>query len=148
MVSGITYTAEAANVKYTPKRNLMRHGGYLRGMLDLLGASVLSIDSGTKNYLIVTDDPLSVSLAEWVDITISDLAAAIFKPYYFNFKAPAPFALIDAADVNAYGTMSFIYRGETYYGFLIEVSAKLAMETESTFKLLAAPASDLTNLIL
>jgi len=145
-ITGVTYPFETLNIALTPKRCLMNHGGLLKGLLYPNTTGKITFQTGLRNFKITTDKLAGGDLVdEDADITISDLVGDIpFYPVYFTVDAPAPFS---NTEINLYGYVTFTYLSETYYGFIMEISAKFAGQSTATIKMLAARVNDLTKLI-
>jgi hypothetical protein len=148
-ITPLAYPDTVANVRFTPRRCIQRHGAYIRAICHLLNSEALTHVAGTKNYeyeTLYTGE--TVYQYETADVEINLLPTALFKPYYLNFVAPSPWVMNDNIALGIYDCLQFEYRGQQMYGFIVTCDQKLAVDGKSTFKLLCAPATDLTTLIL
>lgn len=147
VIAGVAYPLTVANVRYTPRRCMLRQAQLLSSILHLNTESIMHV-SGTKFYNYQTELAPDAAMWENDPITPAEITGSVFLPYYFNFEAPAKFELIENVDTNRYGMISFNYRGATFYGFIMAISAGLAKDKSGTYKLICAPISDLSKLIL
>lgn len=79
--------------------------------------------------------------------TVTLLAPAYFVPITFEIECALPINLIVLLNENSHGIAEFTYKGETYYGWVMDVKAKLSGRGSGKIKLLALPINDLTKLI-
>lgn len=148
-VSTFTFEDKLFNFRFSPHRNLIRHGSYLRSIFKDFETDSILFQTSEKNttFSVKMSDETSYIL-ENDALLISSLATKVFYPIYAEFSAPADDYLNSVLQLNSQnGVISFVYKDNTYYGFIVEVSANLAYKKTSTFKLLLSATNDLSALI-
>jgi hypothetical protein len=79
---------------------------------------------------------------------VNDLdGTPLFYPLIFKIKVKIPQNILSVLNTNPYRRMSFIYKGLTLYGFLVEMSDKPAFAQEQEYRLLCSTDNTLTDLI-
>jgi len=139
--------AQAFNLFYTPKRNLLNHGKYLSGALKFFETKNITVSSVGKYPYLRTQETAQAEIAEVTSILISSLASPYFFPLYVTLIAPVTDAF-EAAYIANYGApIKFEIENEYYYGFVMSVSKRFAGTKESEFLFLMTPSNNLKNLI-
>jgi len=137
------------NFRFSPHRNLLRHGSYLRSILKDFETSSITFQASEKNttFIVKMSDEAGY-ITENDAILISSLAAKKFLPIYYEFSAPVDNDLALTLSTAAQnGTISFYDNGVLMTGFIFDVAANLAYKKESTFIVLLSAANNLKNLI-
>lgn len=137
------------NFRFSPHRNLLRHGSYLRSILRDFEADNIIFQTSEKNttFSVKMSDE-SNYITENDSVLISSLNDKKFIPVYAEFSAPTDNELaLFLSTVSENGTISFYDNGVLLTGFIIEVSANLAYRKESTYKVLLSSFSG-TQLLL
>lgn len=146
-ITGIVHPETAYNIEdLTPKRMLLKHGNYLRGVLfNLVGLNIsfLSIDKN-KNLSTTLE---GLSIVESTDVSIGDLEAPLFYPYIVKFKTKVPLTFEQVMTNAVNGHIKFSYNGKTIYGFPIEVTVKPTLNESQEWKLLLSPRTNINDLI-
>lgn len=131
---------------FTPKRILKKHGNWLRSVFYGFETDKLRFQTTQKNRELRTV-LAGVTIDEDADEIIGNLAAPLFKPYYFEFDCESPVGITDALDTDPNQPFSFEWEGETYTGFLIKAGIAPDSNKEQTFRLLSTPQNDITQFI-
>jgi hypothetical protein len=87
---------------------------------------------------------------EGVNETINDLASAstaYFAPFLFKVTAKTPANLLSIITTDPYGFVAFRWLGTSYYGFILQMSEKVAELQPGNFELIAMADTDFTNLV-
>ena len=132
--SGLVYPETAFNVKFSPKRILLRH--------DMELQSFFAFNAGYKIALVTCEynrGLVSGGIVEEADITIGD--SPLFVPLHVNISAAARERLIGLIEADRCGYFSFSINGVTVRGFIANDSSAVNInpmnEQASEFKLLA-----------
>ncbi len=146
-ITGVYWPESQANVRFTPKRCLLRKKVMLSSVFQLL-TGVFTFASGSKNFWISTKYTTeSTYLFERYpfDIPTTDKT---FYPFAITCNAACKFELIDGADADPYGLVKFTYKGNIYYGYIMDISAKIAGDESGQVTLLLSNYGNiLQNLI-
>jgi len=137
------------NFRFSPHRNLLRHGSYLRSILKDFETSSITFQASEKNttFIVKMSDEAGY-ITENDAILISSLDAKKFFPIYYEFSAPVDNDLALTLSTAAQnGTISFYDNDVLMTGFIFDVAANLAYKKESTFIVLLSAANNLKNLI-
>lgn len=134
------------NLDITPKRNLLRNGGFLRSALDADGY-LIRFASGDKNTGVTSINPDGVFADEHANIDIATLPAKIFMPIQVTITTDYPKNMIQLLDAFVGGYIEFMYLGASFKGFPIDVTTDITKNGSKQFKLLMLPGQDLTQLI-
>jgi hypothetical protein len=145
-VTGTAAEDTIYNLDISPKRNLLRHGDYLHGMLDKLDGKYINFASGEKNTELKTVKN-GVAVIEKANISISSLPDKLFLPYMVAITAKLPRNAMELIDLIPFGCIKFTYRENEYTGFLMEVSVDVSNNNQQELKLLLSPDNNLLNLI-
>lgn len=146
-VSGILALQGRYNLKLSPKKNLVRHGAFIRSGLHRFEGRHLRFESGSKNVQLNTVgfDSISVKENEW--ILISSLDEPIFLPYLATVTSDYPRSLQETLTSFPYGYIRFKYRGYTWKGFIMEANVDVARNSAKEFKLLLTPDNNVLNFV-
>lgn len=144
----------AFNILFSPKRSLVRNGNYFRALMKLNDSDyinfMLSGKNNQSNLKMYTETGGVIDYNEGAAIQISALCndgAELFQPVVFDFETKEAINLYNLIESDPYKYIEFIYRGDTYRGFIISMKSKPALRGTTQFKLLASPTCDLSNLI-
>lgn len=145
-VSGVQSGSTAYNMDISPKKNLLRHGDYLHGMLDRLDGRFINFESALKNKELVTTRD-GKKIAEKAGINISSLPDKLFLPYVVSFTAKLPRTTMQMINSFPTGCVKFIYRKVEISGFIIDVSVDVSNNEQQQLRLLLSPKTNLLTFI-
>jgi hypothetical protein len=144
----------AYNILFSPQRSLFRNGAYFRSLLKLNDANSLNFQlsgmNNVGNLKMITYTNGALDFNEGGAVQISDLCpdeALLFKPIIFEFETKEVINLYNLIEDNPYNYITFTYLDNQYAGFIISAKSKPVIRGTTQFKLLAAPNTNLTNLI-
>jgi len=137
---------KAYNLNLTPKKNLLRHGAYLRSIMYRMDSSYINFASAKKNAELKTVKD-SIGVKENENILVASLPEKYFIPEIATITCKLPFRARYLFDANPFGFMTFKWRGVTLKGYILEGSVDIARHTEQEFKLLLTQDNNLLNLI-
>jgi hypothetical protein len=146
-IQGVSARQSYYNLDLTPKKNLLRHGAFLRSILHTFEGRSIRFESADKNAELVTIDLFGQRVAEKEAIQINQLTAPIFKPYLATFRAAISKDVASLLSLYPTGKVSFTYQGIALEGFVEEVAADVGKNSEKQWTVLIAPNIDLTPLI-
>lgn len=137
------------NWMITPKRNLLRHGAWIRSVFYGNDGYQIRIASAAKNTAVTSlatfeDEPPFVSESE--PINIGDLAAPYFAPFYVDLSTNLPHDFWQFVSNTVYGYSTFNFRGNTFTGYHQEISIDLGQNSERDFKLLLTANNNILKL--
>lgn len=135
------------NLGITPKKNLLRHGNLLRGMLHRYEGRIIRFESAEKNAAVRTVALDGTTVQENVSISISNLPPALYLPYVATVKFAIPKDAGKILDTVPTGYMEFTWQGELLSGFFLEASQDVARNSEQEWKLLMHPNTIMEKLI-
>lgn len=135
------------NLDLTPKKNLRRHGSYLRGMLHRYEGRIIRFESAEKNANVRTVDLAGNVVQENVSISISNLPAAFFLPYEATIKFNVPRDAGQILDTVPTGYMEWQWLGDVYSGFFLEAKQDVARNSEQEWKVLFTAKNVMEKLI-
>jgi hypothetical protein len=143
------------NIFFQPKRMLYRNGRFLRSILFHQGGEDLKLITTGKNTagnvrMIVSEGATPTVYDEGVNETINDLASAstaYFAPFLFKVTAKTPANLLSIITTDPYGFVAFRWLGTSYYGFILQMSEKVAELQPGKFELIAMADTDFSNLV-
>lgn len=141
-VTGLTYPLTAYNLRLTPKKNLLRHSGYLASILDRQKGRFIEFGSADKNAELSTTDGITV-VKENQSISVSSLTGKYFQPYYVEVLAKLPKQAIDFMTATPFGYVRLNYNDIEMKGFIMEASVELNENSERSLKLLLTADSNL-----
>lgn len=145
------------NVDFSPKRRLFAHGYWVRSFMypNTSGSIEFNTSFKTQNGALgmVTDDGVTI-ITEKASETIGSLPGTgetpnrntIFYPLVFTVETKIPLNVMDLM-TDPYCEFTFTYLGNTYYGWLLEVSDEPSHTPKQVYKLIASPSNTLTTLI-
>ena len=144
----------AYNILFSPLRSLYRNGAYFRSLLKLNDANSLNFQlsgmNNVGNLKMITYTNGALDFNEGGAVLISDLCPdedLLFKPIIFEFETKEVINLYNLIEDNPYNYITFTYLDNQYAGFIISAKSKPVIRGTTQFKLLAAPNTNLTNLI-
>lgn len=134
----------AYNLDITPKRNIMRHSGWLRPGWKWYSGRTVRFDASDKKMNLSFQNG---SFQELTDMRVSDfdLDRIIFAPYYFEFETEVPPDFLPLMDMFKNGYISFTFEGKAYKGFVISCSVQPATNGAQSWKLLAHPETSIED---
>jgi hypothetical protein len=149
--AGLMSPTTAFNLRLSPKRRMNEHGYMIKSVLYPNLSQILTFASSAKT----TDGGVGL---EWDNGSqvynekdseqVSDLIdSPYFYPVLFKIKVKIPQNILSVLNTNPYRRMSFIYKGLTLYGFLVEMSDMPAFPQEQEYRLLCSTDNTLTDLI-
>lgn len=142
-ITGVPDTVGIFNLLFTPKWTLINNGGLINSICDKLDSKYITMTTAEKNRDLKTVG--TVVMDEDEPIQIASLAAKLFQPYYFTFVTEVPLNLLTVLDVNPYGKIKFRWNNRDWYGYIMDISIKPAINDKQTWKLIAAPNQDLSK---
>lgn len=145
-VTGLTSPDSAYNLELSPKHNLLRHQGYLRGVMDRMDGRYINFASGVKNTELVTVKD-GIVVKEKENIISSSLTGKYFIPNIATIITKMPRDTMWLIDNKPFGYIQLTYRGIILKGYLMDVPVDIAKHTEQTLKLLLTDDNNLLNLI-
>lgn len=115
-----------------------------------------TLKSQANNVSFETDDGVTI-ITEKVNEPISGLPGTsytlespnrnqIFYPLVFTVETKIPLNIMDLM-TTPNSEIQFSYKGNTYYGWLLQVSDEPSFTPKQTYKLIASPSNNLTDLI-
>lgn len=151
-ITGVFDPASVYNVEISPKRNLLRHGNFIRGGLYFEQAGYITFQGSDKNADLETVQNATVispeiRIKESADVRISTLDSPLFIPLEFTVESPSPAGIADIMENTPTEQFSFIYRDMTYYGFPLEVQVQPADNAPQETRLLLSPNNNIEALI-
>lgn len=159
-ITGVVSPSMAFNIDLSPKRRIFAWGYWIRSMMypntspDLVYQT--SFKSQAGNAGLETDDGVTI-ITEKLNEAINGLPGTdytnespnrneIFYPLIFTVEAKIPTNIMDLM-TNPHGEIQFSYKGNTYYGWLLQVSDEPSFTPKQTYKLIASTSNTLTDLI-
>lgn len=127
------------NTEWTPHKNMLRHGPYLRPLLKQLDSEKVVFQTSDKNSAFSTT-LAGVTVAERQDEVVSGLGPPLFMNRYAEFTTVVP---INFADIMA--SLGTGYVKGTFYGIPLyflpigKMDAKPAVNSAQVWKMLLAP---------
>jgi hypothetical protein len=135
---------------FSPHRLLDKWKKLLVSVCDSLGnVNLTFVGSNVDNLrnLTYAYPSLVTPLDEAGIFTILTSDDRIFKPIYFEFKAPSDVTMTTLMQTYGNGYVSFTWNGISFQGFVIDVGANPDKQKSLEWKLLATPACDLLDLL-
>lgn len=146
-IRGVEVRNSYYNLDITPKKNLIRHGDFLRSMLHHYDGRHIRFESAEKNQWLKTIDLAGNTVTENEWLPISSLPDRIFLPYLATVTSALPKNAAETISHFPTGYVRFSYMGHEYTGFIISASVDVARNSEREFKLLLTPGNNLLNLV-
>lgn len=134
------------NIELSPKRNLLRNGGFIRSCQyksDTLNLKFLTGDRNTKLQTVVS----GAAVTESADENIGALDAPYFFPVQIEFEVPVMDSLIDILDAQPIQEVLFSIDGYDYRGIPLKLSISPASGSAQTITVLSAASNDLSKLV-
>lgn len=144
--TGLTEPDTVFNMPLSPKLNFKRNGPWIRSCTWLTDYKNLEYRTADKNNALTFTDPVYGPIIEKENENIGSLGSQFVVPILFYITVPAPDNLIELLDVNPLQVYSFILKGETYKGILIECSTGLAAHNARNYILQALPDNNFKKL--
>lgn len=159
-ITGVLSPSTAFNIDLSPKRRMYTWGYWIRSMVYPNLSQNLTFTSSAKtqenNVALETDDGVTV-INEKTSEIISGLPGTdyslespnryeIFYPLVFTIDVKIPSNIMELMN-NPHREFSFTYKGNTYYGWLLQVSDEPTYTPKQTYKLIASTSNNLTTLI-
>jgi hypothetical protein len=159
-VTGVLSPSTAFNIDFSPKRRMYTWGYWIRSIMypnispDLVYKSTAV--SQANNVGLETDDGVTI-ITEKLNEPINNLPGTsytlespnrnqVFYPLVFNIETKIPSNIMDLM-TNPNNEIQFTYKGNTYYGWLLQVSDEPSFTPKQTYKLIASTSNNLTDLI-
>lgn len=144
------------NLFFSPKRMLIRNANYITSIMYFVNSGIYDFVTSGKNTsgnerLITTYGSPVVTIDEGSDVNISDLGApddSLYMPLKAKIKCKIPVNLIEIMQTNPYGFCAWRWLGNTYYGYFLQASQKVAEYQEGEVELIFKADSDLSTLIV
>lgn len=140
-------TPDVFNVELSPKTCFYEHGNYLHIGMDKLDAQSIVFQTTTKAAYNLSRTIGGKTITEKADAVIGTLAKPLFLPQVFQFATRVPLNIVNLIEADSYGKIGFTWKGNHFYGYLLECSQQPALNAKQTFKLLAGADNDLSKLI-
>jgi hypothetical protein len=145
-VTGLLSPSTAFNMELHPELCLYRHGNFLHGVYYWQDANNLKYQTSNKNgnVKVVKNGQQYIGTKT---ISIGGLAPALFIPITFECESPIGDTFMQAMEAGPDGTFSFLYGGEPYYGFVMNVGVQPANKPAQQSTLLCSPVTNIQQLI-
>jgi hypothetical protein len=140
--TGLLEPNSVFNLFLSPKRNLIRNGGWIRSLFYKGDSKKLSFTSSDKN-----SDVACGGIIEKADVNISDLAEPFLSPIQFDAEFSVPDDTLEMLDLNPLQVFKFPVKGIYYKGILMKGSVADSNKKTQQYSLLSLPENDLTKLI-
>lgn len=145
-VTGVITGAQTYNIDLWPKHMLLRHGRFLRSILDKRDGAYIRFTSGLKNYTASSNNGVS-TVVENQDIEVVSLGDKIFLPHVMSIETDYPIDMLQLLDSNPTGYIEFPYNGVMWKGFNESGTVDISKSSKRTFELLLTVDNDLSKLI-
>lgn len=136
----------AYNLRITPKKNLLRHGAYLRSIMHRMDQRYINFASAEKNADLKTIKA-GVGVKENENILVASLPDGFFIPVTTTIRCKLPYGAQRLIDSVPFGYVTFNWKGVTLKGYILELTIDIAKNTEQELKLLLTNDNNLLNLI-
>jgi hypothetical protein len=146
-LSGVLAAETFYNWDISPKRNLLRHGDFLRSMLYNYDQFFINFESALKNSKMSVVGLDGVRVTENVSISIGTLPDRIFIPYLLTIVTKLPKNAMALVDNYPTGYVRSTFNDSTQDGFMIDFSVDVSKNRQRELKLLLTPFNQLGNLI-
>jgi hypothetical protein len=140
--TGLLTPSTVFNLYLTPARALRRNGGYIRSLFYKLEHKYLTFQTTDKN-----DQVVAGGITENADVQIVSLDPALFSCNYLEFETKVPVDTLELLKANPLKAFAGTWAGFSFVGIPDKVSVQPGDNGAQTFKLLASPTTDLTQLI-
>jgi len=150
-IENLVHPDTAYNIFFSAKRALARWGNYISSLLFLQDANLIKFQVTTKDNIDGTKlktsegDPV-VEIDESANQFVADYLPQLFYPILFevNFADTTTLATLIGSD--PHGFIQFQYKGNTFEGFIIKLTTKPKLQTQ-TATLLATTNNDLSKIV-
>jgi hypothetical protein len=140
--TGLLTPSTVFNLYLTPARAIRRNGNYIRSLFYKLDHKYLKFQTTDKN-----DQVVAGGITENADIQIASLDAPLFSCNYLEFETKVPINLLELLKANPLKAFTGTWAGFSFVGIPEKISVQPGDNGAQTYKLLASPATDLTQLI-
>lgn len=147
VIEGFTSRNEYYNLDITPKKNLLRHGQFLRSVLFGFDDRSIRFESAKKNEDVKTVDLNGRSITEKDWVPVNTLGEKYFIPYEVSFKCKLPENIFPFLNIFNRGYVAFTFKGIRYKGYALKISVDVAKNSEREFTLLLKEDQNIKNLI-
>jgi len=144
LVNGIDGRTDAINIPISPKRNLLAHGEFLSSAL--FRTNAILFETAKKDVALESSDEVEM-IIERRNVYLSELPDALFLPIVAKFTAPINISNIFDLKNKENGYLSFKFRGRTFSGFVLEISANISYSESVEVTVLLSQNNNLENLI-
>lgn len=146
-ITGLISPESIFNIEeLTPKRLLLKHGPWIRGILSGFETTELTFQSQDKNRSLRTVKGDSI-IDEDVNVFIGSLGTPYVKPWVFDIEIDGMVDLAEMLETNPNRCFSFEHpNGRIYKGFNIKIGQAPNSMEEQSFQLLSTFDNDLTTL--
>lgn len=157
-ITGLVSPTTAYNIDFSPKRRIYAHGYWIKSATYYPSTTdILTFNTSGKttngNVAMETDDGVTI-INEKSSVPYSSLPdtdegtprSEIFYPIIFTVDTKIPLNIKTIMN-NPYREISFRYKGNTYYGWLLSVSDSPSFKPKQTYKLICSPTTDINTLI-
>lgn len=135
------------NYMLSPKQCLLRGGAYLSSIFYNMKGYQITLASALKNSNMVYIGLDGKRVAEGEPISISDLPAPLFCPYYATIIPGLSNNILDMLDSTPYADLNFDFNGVNTKAFINKFSVQIGNDKPTETKLLLTPDNDLTKYI-
>lgn len=140
--TGLLTPSTVFNLYLTPARAIRRNGNYIRSLFYKLDHKYLKFQTTDKN-----DQVVAGGITENADIQIVSLDAPLFSCNYLEFETKVPINLLELLKANPLKAFTGTWAGFSFVGIPEKISVQPGDNGAQTYKLLASPSTDLTQLI-
>jgi hypothetical protein len=140
--TGLLTPSTVFNLYLTPARAIRRNGNYIRSLFYKLDHKYLKFQTTDKN-----DQVVAGGITENADIQIASLDAPLFSCNYLEFETKVPINLLELLKANPLKAFTGTWAGFSFVGIPEKISVQPGDNGAQTYKLLASPSTDLTQLI-
>lgn len=140
--TGLLTPSTVFNLYLTPARAIRRNGNYIRSLFYKLDHKYLKFQTTDKN-----DQVVAGGITENADIQIASLDAPLFSCNYLEFETKVPLNLLELLKANPLKAFTGTWAGFSFVGIPEKISVQPGDNGAQTYKLLASPSTDLTQLI-
>lgn len=140
--TGLLSPSTVFNLYLTPARAIRRNGNYIRSLFYKLEHKYLKFQTTNKNSAVVAG-----GITENADIQIVTLDTPLFSCNYLEFETKVPIDTLELLKANPLKAFAGTWAGFTFIGIPDKVSVQPGDNGAQTYKLLASPTTDLTQLV-
>lgn len=147
-IAGIPNPQTAFNLPdFTPATMVRANASLLSSTLINQMPGQLLFQTASKNQFLSTTKT-GVTITENASFDIHDLSdSPLFLPFILEFDTTVPDNFADLLNNAANGHIQVNYRGKTFYGFPLTVTAKPALNESQSWKLLCSPKTNINDFI-